>query len=107
MQIRYGDVNDAAWRAQRHPVGFDPARVDVTLVLGVHPKADLLIALDPATYDPPPLGISVFFKDAEIGEAARSGWLVWERDNISGARRESPRAELGVETMIAFAPDRL
>ncbi len=107
MQIRYGDVNDAAWRAQRHPVGFDPAAADVTLVLGVHPQADLLVALDPATYDPLPLGISVFFKDAEIDEAARTGWLVWERDNISGARRESPRTELGVETMIAFAPERL
>src|SRR3954454_12634367 len=29
MQIRYGDVNDPAWRAQPHPVGFDPAGVDV------------------------------------------------------------------------------
>jgi hypothetical protein len=41
------------------------------------------------------------------GLARRTGWHVWERDNISGARRASPRSELGVETVIAFAPERL
>lgn len=107
LQVRYGDVNSPAWRAQRHPVGFDPAGADVTLVVGVHPDADLIVALDPAIYDPLPLGISVFFKDAEIDETRRTGWHVWERDNISGARRVSPRTELGVETIIAFAPERL
>ncbi|MEX1142784.1 MAG: hypothetical protein WD993_07560 [Thermoleophilaceae bacterium] len=106
-QVRYGDVNDPRWRAQHHPVGFDPAAVDVTLVLAVNPDADVIVALDPLLYDPLPLGISVFFKDAEIGEAARSGWHVWARDNISGARRGDPRAELGVETVVGFAPVRL
>lgn len=107
LQIRYGDVNDPDWRAQEHPVGFDPLSVDVTLVIGAHLDADLLIGLDPLVYDPLPLGISVFFKDAEIDEARRSGWHVWERDNVSGARRPSPRTALGVETVVAFAPERL
>ncbi|MGN6871858.1 MAG: hypothetical protein ACTHMY_25995 [Solirubrobacteraceae bacterium] len=107
LQIRYGDVNSAAWRAQEHPVGFDPLGVDVTLVIGVHPQADLIIGLDPLIYAPLPIGISIEFKDAEVDEARRSGWHVWERDNISGVRRSSPRTELGVETLIAIAPDRL
>jgi Methylase-associated X1 len=107
LQIRYGDVNDAAWRAQDHPVGFDPLSVDVTLVLGAHIGSDLLIGLDPLVYNPLPIGISVFFKDAEINEAQRSGWHVWERDNISGVRRADPRTSLGVETVIAVAPERL
>jgi hypothetical protein len=107
VQIRYGDVNDPAWRARHHPVGFDPTGAEVTLVLGTHSEADLLIALDPASYDPLPLGISVFFKDAEIQAAQATGWHVWERDNISGMRRASPRAQLGVETLVAFAPERL
>ena len=107
LQVRYGDVNDPAWRAQEHPVGFDPLDVDVTLVVGAHLEADLLIALDPLVYDPLPIGISVFFKEAEIAEARRSGWHVWERDNISGVRRPSPRTALGVETVVAFAPERL
>lgn len=107
LQIRYGDVNDRAWREQPHPVGFDPLGVDVTLVVGAHVDAGLIIGLDPLVYDPLPLGISVFFKDAEIDEARRSGWHVWERDNISGVRRHDPRTAMGVETLTALAPDRL
>jgi hypothetical protein len=106
MQIRYGDVNDPAWRAEHHPVGLDPTRADVTLLLGVHEEADLLVALDPLRYDPLPIGISVFWKDEDAAKARRSGWHVWERDNLSGVRRASPRTELGVETLVAFAPER-
>jgi hypothetical protein len=107
LQIRYGNVNDAAWRSADHPIGFDPLGVDVTIVVGVHPQADLIIGLDPLIYTPLPLGVSVEFKDAEIDQATRSDWHVWERDNISGVRRSTPRAERGVETLIAFSPDRL
>ena len=107
LQIRYGDVNDKAWREQPHPVAFDPLGVDVTLVVGTHLDADLVIGLDPLVYDPLPLGISVFFKDAEIDDARQSGWHVWERDNISGVRRHDPRTAMGVETLIALAPERL
>lgn len=106
MQIRYGDVNSRSWRRQAHPVGFDPLGVDVTLVLGVHIDADLVVGLDPLAYDPLPLGISIEFKDADIREATARGWHVWERDNVSGVRRSSPRSALGVETVIGFAPDR-
>jgi len=107
LQIRYGDVNKRTWREQPHPVGFDPLGVDVTLVVGAHVDAGLIIGLDPLVYDPLPMGISVFFKDAEIDRAKQSGWHVWERDNISGVRREDPRTELGVETLIALEPDKL
>ena len=106
LQIRYGDVNDAAWRSQEHPVGFDPLGADTTVVLGAHLDADLIIALDPLVYDPLPIGISIFFKDADIEEAKRSGWHVWERDNVSGAIRNDTRTALGVETVIAFRPER-
>jgi hypothetical protein len=107
LQVRYGDVNNPAWRRSVHPVGFDPLEVDVTLVVGAHLEAELIIALDPLVYDPLPIGISVFFKDADIGEAQRTGWHVWERDNVSGVRRSTPRTALGVETVVAFAPERL
>lgn len=106
LQIRYGDVNDSAWRQQEHPVGFDPLGVEVTLVVGAHVEADLIIGLDPLVYDPLPIGISIFFKDAEINQARATGWHVWERDNVSGVRRPTPRTALGVETVVAFAPDR-
>lgn len=106
LQIRYGDVNDAGWRSGSHPVGFDPLGVDVTIVVGAHLDADVIVGLDPLIYTPLPVGISVFFKDVEIDEAKRSGWHVWERDNISGVRRSSPRTEFGVETLVAVSPDR-
>lgn len=105
LQVRYGDINDPAWRAGDHPLGFDPLGVDTTLVLGAHVEADLVIALDPLVYDPLPIGISIFFKDADIETAKRSGWHVWERDNLSGSRRLSPRTALGVETVLAFRPE--
>jgi hypothetical protein len=107
LQIRYGDVNDAGWRSAEHPVGFDPLGVDVTIVVGAHIESDLIIGLDPLIYSPLPIGISIFFKDTEMDAAKRSGWHVWERDNISGVRRASPRTEFGVETLVAFSPDRL
>lgn len=103
LQMRYGDVNDRAWREADHPIGFDPARSDVTLVLGIHPEEDLLIGLDPLLYDPLPMGMSVFFKDDDL----QGDWSVWERVNRSGTVRTDTRSSLGVETLMAFVPERL
>ncbi|MEZ5080347.1 MAG: hypothetical protein R2878_06785 [Thermoleophilia bacterium] len=107
LQARYRDVNSKSWRLGDHPVAFDPAGVDVTLVLGVEPEEGLIIALDPLLYDPLPMGISVFWKDRDIAPAKRSGWAAWERDNLTGVQRDSRSADLGVETLIAFRPERL
>lgn len=105
-QLRYGDINDPKWRAKRHGVAFDPTGVDLTLVVAVHPEADLLITLDPLLYDPLPIGISIFFKDEHVDAARKSGWHVWERDNVSGVRRTQPRSAIGVETLVACSPNR-
>ena len=104
-QIRYGDVNSRAWRESAHPLGFDPAAVDLTVVLVAHPDAGLLLALDPLAYDPLPIGNSIYFKDEDIAAAVRDGWRVWERNTHSGTRKGT--VEPGLETIIAFTPDRL
>jgi hypothetical protein len=103
-QIRYGDVNSKAWRESAHPLGFDPARIDLTLVLIAHPDAGLLVALDPLAYDPLPLGNSIYFKDADIEAAVHDGWRVWERNTHGGTRKGA--VEPGLETIVAFKPER-
>lgn len=104
-QIRYRDAK--TWPESDHPLGFDPAAVDLTVVLVAHPDAGLLLALDPLAYDPLPLGNSIYFKDADIVAAARDGWRVWERNTHNGKRKRKKTAEPGLETIIAFTPDRL
>jgi hypothetical protein len=106
LQIKYGDISEE-FRRQDHSLGFDPMGVDVTLVLAVHADAGVFIGLDPFAYDPLPMGIQVGFKAAEIEAARKTGWHVWERINRGGRRRDDPRTAEGVETMVAFKPERL
>lgn len=103
MQVRYG--GEASWDGD-HSLGWDPAGVDVTMVVGCHLQRRLFVGLDPATYDPLPMGISLEFKEDQLTRAAEQGWHVFTRVNRSGVRRGTPRAELGEETVVAFAPDR-
>lgn len=105
LQIKYGDITEE-WRQQDHSLGFDPALLETTLVLAVHGEANLIIGLDPLAYDPLPMGIQIGFKASEVEAAQASGWHVWERENRPGRRRDDPRATGGLETIVAFAPDR-
>lgn len=102
-QIRYG--GQESWTGE-HRIGQDVAGVDITLMLGVHLDGDVLVGLQPALYDPLPLGISFYAPRQELVTAREAGWTVWERDTAAGKRREQARGE-GLETMIAFSPDRL
>lgn len=104
LQVRYGA--EASWSAD-HALGFDEAGVDVTLVLGVHPDAGILIGLDPLLYDPLPMGISVEFKTGDVESTLSRGWHAWERVNRPGTRRAELRSRTGLETLIGFRPDRL
>jgi hypothetical protein len=105
LQIRYG--GETTWHDRDHPVGRDKAGVDTTIILGVHRELDLFIGLDPLRYDPFPMGISIEFKESRLEEAERSGWTVWERETRQGRRREEARTPEGLETLIAFSPERL
>lgn len=104
LQIRYG--GEESW-ADEHPLGRDVAGVDTTIVVGLHLELGLLIGLDPLRYDPLPMGISIEFKQAELERALLSGWHVWERENRPGRRRGESRVGEGLETLIAFSPERL
>jgi hypothetical protein len=104
LQIRYGC--EASW-AEDHPLAFDVAGVDTTLVLGVHPEAGIFVGLDPLLYDPLPMGISIEFKDAHVADVHQTGWSAWERVNRGGTRRSTARSLTGLETLIGFTPNQL
>lgn len=104
-QLRYGA--EEAWLSEDHFIARDIAGVDTTLLLGVDLDEELIVGLDPALYDPLPLGISVYAKDRNAAEVREHGWTVWERVNRPGQRRAAPRAAEGLETLVGFSPERL
>ncbi|MFD4420863.1 hypothetical protein ACFWN7_05085 [Agromyces sp. NPDC058484] len=103
-QLRYG--SEESWERE-HPVGRDVAGVDVTMILGIDISDGVILGLDANLWDPLPMGISFYAKDAEIEQARRSGWHVWEKVNRGGTKRSEARSPTNFETVVAFAPDRL
>ncbi|WP_292726402.1 hypothetical protein [Microbacterium sp. UBA837] len=103
-QLRYGA--EESWKRE-HPVGRDVAGVDVTMILGIDLADGVILGLDANTWDPLPMGISFYAKDAEIQQAKTSGWHVWEKINRPGTKRSEPRSPTSLETVVAFTPDRL
>jgi hypothetical protein len=104
-QLRYG--SEETWPAEHHFVARDIAGIDTTLLLGVDLDEELIVGLDPALYNPLPLGISVYAKDRNAAEVREHRWTVWERANRAGQRRAAPRAAEGLETLVGFSPERL
>jgi hypothetical protein len=103
-QLRYG--SEESWERE-HPVGRDVAGVDVTMIIGIDLADEVLLGLDANLWDPLPMGISFYAKDAEIERAKSTGWNVWEKVNRGGTRRSEARSPTNLETVVAFTPDRL
>ena len=104
VQIRLGA--EETWSGD-HPIALDEAGVDATVIVGAHLEAGIILGLDPLLYDPLPMGISVEFKSAEIETTLAAGWHAWERPNRAGSRRAVARSEMGLETLVAFRPERI
>lgn len=102
-QIRYG--GEKSWVGE-HPVAQDIAGVDITLMLGIHVQGGVLVGLQPALYDPLPMGISFYVKAEQLARARELSWTAWEHETAPGPRRAEARAE-GLETMVSFTPERL
>jgi hypothetical protein len=103
-QLRYG--SEDSWKRE-HPVGRDIAGVDVTMIVGIDLDDDIFLGLDATLWDPLPMGISFYAKEPDIEDARRTGWHVWEKVNRGGTKRLEPRSPTELETVVAFAPDRL
>lgn len=103
-QLRYG--SEDGWRRE-HPIGRDIAGVDVTMILGIDLTEGVILGLDANLWDPLPMGISFYAKQAEIEQAKATGWHVWEKVNRSGNKRTEARSPMNLETVVAFSADRL
>lgn len=104
LQVRYGGAT--TWD-EDHLLGLDVAGVDTTVVLGAHLNEGIFVGLDPLVYNPLPMGISVEFKQANVRDVTKHGWTVWERETRTGRRRARARSVQGIETLVAFQPNRL
>lgn len=103
-QLRYG--SEDSWKRE-HPIGRDIAGVDVTMILGIDLAEGVILGLDANLWDPLPMGISFYAKEAEITQAKKTGWNVWEKVNRGGNKRTEARSPTNLETVVAFTPDRL
>lgn len=105
-QIRYGDVNDPAWRAEAHPLSFDPAGIDVTCVVGCHIERGLIIGLDPGRNDPLPIGNSFYAKAGDLDVASERGWNVWEGRRRASDKRVDDDDAPDFDAIVALQPSR-
>lgn len=103
-QVKFGA--DSTWKSEIHPVAFDVAGVDTTLFLGINAEERVFVGLDPALWNPMPLGVSFYAFDRDFEQMGAHGWHAWEVDTRGGSRNE-PRTPEGFESRVAFAPDRL
>ncbi len=92
-------------REQDHSVAFDPAGLDVTMILGCQIEKGLFVGFPPPYYDPLPIGDSIYAKDGELERATRQSWAVFERENRGRRRQGLDTSRL--ETVVAFTPERL
>ncbi|SEB36101.1 hypothetical protein SAMN04489807_0135 [Microbacterium hydrocarbonoxydans] len=102
-QVKFG--NPSQWRSEVHPIAFDVAGVDTTLFLGINATERRFVGLDPALWNPMPLGVSFYAADGDFHEMGAEGWHAWEVDTRGGARNEARTPE-GFESRVAFTPER-
>jgi hypothetical protein len=106
FQIKYGsDFTDYHWLEL--PAAGDSSTV--TLFVGVHLEAGILVGCDPAMHNPTWFSKSVEFKDEHIEHALESGWHAWERERREGGRRKEalPLLDYRTEAVVAFTPEHL
>ncbi len=99
-QLRYG--SESSWM-RHHRLGRDIAGVDTTLILGVDPDSEILVALDPQACELLPMGNSFYMKDRQVDATKKEGWHVWEAETRDGTKRAA-RSPSFLETLISCTP---
>lgn len=102
FQIKYGSEFD-----RYHHLDIDWNGPRITLLLGVHVERGVFIGLDPAMHETTYFSRSVEFREHHLERALQDTWHGWERERTMARRKASmPRERFGVESLIAFTPDR-
>jgi len=104
FQIRYGDP--VRVRAEANPLAYDPAGVDVTLVVAVDPEREVVVGLDPLVYAELPIGVSGYYNDHNAAAITATGWIGWAKEKTRSRAALGGRWD-GLECMIGIRPDRL
>lgn len=106
FQIKYGSDFDV-YHWLELPAPEDTSTV--TLFVGVHLEAGILVGCDPSMHNPTWFSKSVEFKDEHIERTLEKGWHGWERERREGGRRKGPLPLLDhrTEAVVAFTPEHL
>ena len=103
FQVKYGSEFD-----RPHEVYLSPDRDVVTLFLGVHLEAGILVGADPWMHNPTWFSSSVEFKTRHVEAVGQRGWYGWERERAAGRRCAGREVEnYQTEALIGFTPANL
>lgn len=109
LQVKYGSEFD-----RFHDIYLPQSREEVTLFVGVHFEAGVLIAVDPSMHNPTWFSRSIEFKSHHVDEILEEGWLGWERDRRAGKSKDEEtqkllltHSDLRSEVLLGFTPKRV
>ena len=103
-QLRYG-LEDS-WKREHRSAGTSPAWTSTTII-GIDLADEVMLGLDANLWDPLPMGISFYAKDAEIEQAKDPAGMSGRRSTAAARSASEARSPTNLETVVAFTPDRL
>lgn len=84
FQVKYG----SKLANNLHTIFQDPSGLFTTVFLGISPDENYFVAVDPEIHNPTKFFIRIEFKDKNVDDIKRDGWVTWERSRIN--REDEP-----------------
>jgi hypothetical protein len=84
FQVKYGSKLEN----NLHEIFQDPLGLFTTVFLGISPDEGYFVAVDPEVHNPTKFFIRIEFKDKNVDEIKRDGWVAWERSRITAQRHQ-------------------
>lgn len=99
LQVKYGSDFKRPYE-----LFVDGSRRRITLMFGVHEEEGIFIAVDPTLHNPTWFSSSIEFKQENVNDVKRLGWVGWERDRKRGRRHVMPSMSFTTESLLGFKP---